>query len=73
MENVGIFNPSIYLHVGDAYETDVMGAIASGWHSVLITNTTVPATLPGPPPTLVVSTLEELYNVFRQILALSVC
>ena len=72
MESVGIFNPSIYLHVGDAYETDVVGAIASGWHSILITNN-VPSAVAGNPPTLIVSTLEEVYNVFKQVLALSVC
>lgn len=73
MESVGVFNPSIYLHVGDAYDTDVMGAMASGWYSVLITNNSVPTVIPNRSPTLVVSTLEELYNVFKQVLAFSVC
>ena len=73
MESVGVFNPSIYLHGGDAYDTDVMGAMASGWYSVLITNNSVPTVIPNRSPTLVVSTLEELYNVFKQVLAFSVC
>ncbi|KNB45437.1 hydrolase [Blastocystis sp. subtype 4] len=65
-EIIGVFDPRIYLHVGDSYETDVLGAMCAGWNSVLITKK--PTIEYVCPPSLIVRSLDELYFMFKEAL-----
>lgn len=67
METLNIHDPSAFMHVGDDYMTDVMGANAAGWKSVLITND-YPYTITSSFPTIQVNSLQELYLCFQKLL-----
>ena len=67
MEICKIDDPSAFMHIGDDYYSDVVGAHRAGWSSVLISSEV------GNPsniiqPTIKVSCLEELYDYFIKLL-----
>lgn len=64
MEMIGIYDSSMYMHVGDSYESDALGAIAAKWRSALIYTKSLPSSYRICPPTIVVSSIQELYELF---------
>lgn len=43
MERTGISDPEAHLMIGDNPSTDIAGALAAGWHAMLLSDTPVPA------------------------------
>ena len=64
---VDIHDPTQFMHVGDDYKTDVIGANNAGWKSVLITNG-YPYTISSNYPTIQVTTMKDLYYYFSKLL-----
>ena len=71
MELIGIYEPSLYMHVGDSYEKDVIGAIASKWNSVLICSKSVPSSYMICPPSIIVKSIKQLYELFSDVFSSS--
>lgn len=67
MDLVNIHDPTQFMHVGDDYSTDVVGANNAGWRSVLITNG-YPYYITSNFPTVQVTTLKDLYYYFEKLL-----
>ena len=65
MEICSIDDPSAFMHVGDDYHSDIVGAHNAGWSSVLISSE---VGNPSIKPTIKVSCLEELYDYFVKLL-----
>lgn len=67
MRIANINDPSKYMHIGDDYGSDIVGANNAGWKSVMITNGFYPM-ITSTPPTVQVSSMEELYYYFKSLL-----
>ena len=71
MEIIGIYEPSMYMHVGDSYEKDVLGAMASKWNSVLIWSKSIPSSYMICPPSIIVNSIQQLYELFSDVFSSS--
>ena len=67
-EIMGIYDSSMYMHVGDDYSSDVEGAHNSGWKSVLISRNSTPYPPGKKAPDLCVKSLRDLYFLFKAVL-----
>ena len=67
-EIMGIYDSSMYMHVGDDYSSDVEGAHNSGWKSVLISRSSTPYPQGKKAPDLCVKSLRDLYLLFKAVL-----
>ena len=68
---IGIYEPSMYMHVGDSYEKDVLGAMASKWSSVLIWSKPIPSSYMICPPSIIVNSIQQLYELFSDVFSSS--
>ena len=67
-EILGIYDSSMYLHVGDDYSSDVEGAHNAGWKSVLISSNFSLPPKGKKAPDICVSSMKELYLLFKSVL-----
>ena len=67
-EILGIYDSSVYLHVGDDYSSDVEGAHNAGWKSVLISSNFSLPPKGKKAPDICVSSMKELYLLFKSVL-----
>lgn len=67
MKIANIDDPSKYMHIGDDYASDIVGANNAGWKSVMIANSFY-SVITSTPPTVQVGSMEELYYYFKSLL-----
>ena len=67
-EIMGIYDSSMYMHVGDDYSSDVEGAHNSGWKSVLISRNALSFPKGKRAPDICVKSMRDLYFLFKAVL-----